>query len=130
MEDTVEFENVHNLYLEVIAVEDGRLRCFFQLIRGCRIAFDRPSMSTVVLKAKKEGKEYQWTMNKPPKQAIAPGEYTLAGYSKFSHWVLCKSHPSGGLQKVSVLHRLASDVWQDAWRDTWRLHDTAAAEFC
>ena len=45
-------------------------------------------------------------MNKPDTQAIALGEYTLAGYDFIYHWVLCKSHPSGELEKVFVLRGL------------------------
>ena len=104
MEDTVVFENVRPISILVGQVEDGHLRCSIALIKGCRVTFDCPSMSTVVLKAENEGKEYQWTMNKPHTQAIALGEYTLAGYARNSRWVLCKSHPCGELEKVFVFH--------------------------
>ena len=106
MEDTVVFENVQNLNLSGGRVEDGHLWCgHIGLIKGCQVTFNcHPSMRTVVLRAEKKGKEYQWMMNKPHTQAIALGEYTLVGYVFMSHWVLCKSHPSGELEKVSVLH--------------------------
>ena len=115
MEDTGVVEAVPSLQtFEWVKVEkSGRFNCGGMVkIKGCQVSPDCHSAGTVVIKTERGDKKYEWTMLNPHNRVIIPGEYTLAGnnYRPSLYWVLCKSYPSGELEKVTVLHRSLDEI--------------------
>ena len=115
MEDTGVVEAVPSLQtFEWVKVEKSRrFNCGGMVkMKGCQVSPVCHLAGTVVIKTERGDKKYEWMMLNPHNRVIIPGEYTLAGnnYCPSLYWVLCKSYPSGELEKVIVLHQSLDEI--------------------